>query len=76
MSIFATIEADLAAYNAFIIFAGAAVAVAYAAVLHFFSYEQFLRPVIEDIVERLPARLHGRARSACRCAGSCSARCR
>jgi adenylate cyclase len=55
VSIFATIEADLAAYSAFIIFAGAAVAVAYSAILHFFSYEQFLRPVVEDIVEELPA---------------------
>jgi adenylate cyclase len=55
VSIFATIEADLAPYSAFIIFAGAAVAVAYSAILHFFSYEQFLRPVVEDIVEELPA---------------------
>jgi class 3 adenylate cyclase len=55
VSIFATIRADLDPYNAFIIFAGAAVAVAYAAVLHFFSYEQFLRPVVEDIVKELPA---------------------
>jgi adenylate cyclase len=55
VSVFATIEADLAPYSAFIIFAGAAVAVAYSAILHFFSYEQFLRPVVEDIVEELPA---------------------
>ena len=48
-------------YSAFIIFAGAAVAVAYAAVLHFFSYEQFLRPVVEDIVERAAPGLHRRA---------------
>ena len=54
VSIFATITADLDPYNAFIIFAGAAVAVAYAAVLHFFSSEQFLRPVVEDIVSELP----------------------
>jgi adenylate cyclase len=54
VSIFATVVADLAPYNAFIIFAGTAVAVAYAAVLHFFSYEQFLRPVVEDIVKELP----------------------
>lgn len=54
VSIFATAIADLEPYSAFIIFAGAAVAVAYAAVLHFFSYEQFLRPVVEDIVEDLP----------------------
>ena len=59
VSIFATIEADLDPYNAFIIFAGAAVAVAYAAVLHFFSYEQFLRPVVEDIVKELPADFTG-----------------
>jgi adenylate cyclase len=55
VSIFATVEAELPAYSAFIIFAGAAVAVAYSAILHFFSYEQFLRPVVEDIVEELPA---------------------
>jgi adenylate cyclase len=54
VSVFATIEAGLAPYSAFIIFAGAAVAVAYAAVLHFFSYEQFLRPVVEDIARELP----------------------
>jgi adenylate cyclase len=59
VSIFATLEADLEPFNAFIIFAGAAVAVAYAAVLHFFSYEQFLRPVVEDIVKELPADFTG-----------------
>jgi hypothetical protein len=59
VSIFATIEADLAPYNALIIFAGATVAVAYSAILHFFLYEQFLRPVIEDIVKGLPAQLTG-----------------
>ena len=59
VSIFATIEADLPPYSAFIIFAGVAVAVAYAAVLHFFSYEQFLRPVVEDIAEELPPDFSG-----------------
>lgn len=59
VSIFATIEAGLPPYNAFIIFAGAAVAVAYAAVLHFFSYEQFLRPVVEDIAVELPPDFSG-----------------
>jgi adenylate cyclase len=59
VSIFATIEADLPAYSALIIFAGAAVAVAYSAILHFFSYEQFLRPVVEDIVDELPAQFTG-----------------
>jgi adenylate cyclase len=54
ISVFATVVTGLPAYSAFIIFAGVAVAVAYAAVLHFFSYEQFLRPVVEDIVEDLP----------------------
>ena len=59
VSIFATIQADLHAYSAFIIFAGAAVAVAYSAILHFFSYEQFLRPVVEDIVAELPPNFTG-----------------
>jgi hypothetical protein len=59
VSVFATIEADLPAYEAFIIFAGAAVAVGYAAILHFFSYEQFLHPVVEDIVEDLPSSFTG-----------------
>jgi adenylate cyclase len=59
VSIFATVVADLPAYQALIIFAGAAVAVAYSAILHFFSYEQFLRPVVEDIVDELPASFTG-----------------
>jgi class 3 adenylate cyclase len=59
VSVFATVVADLAAYNAFIIFAGAAVAIAYSAILHFFSYEQFLRPVVEDIVRGLPSDFTG-----------------
>jgi adenylate cyclase len=61
VSIFATIVADLPAYQAFIIFAGSAVAVAYSAILHFFSYEQFLRPVVEDIVDGLPSSFTGAA---------------
>ncbi|MEA2406386.1 MAG: adenylate cyclase [Thermoleophilaceae bacterium] len=59
ISIYATIAADLSPYSAFVIFAGAAVAVAYAGILHFFSYEQFLRPVVEDIVDELPAGFAG-----------------
>jgi class 3 adenylate cyclase len=35
------------------------VAVAYAAVLHFFSYEQFLHPVVEDIADELPPDFSG-----------------
>jgi adenylate cyclase len=60
VSVFATIEAGLEPYSALIIFAGTAVAVAYAAVLHFFSYEQFLRPVVEDIAGELPPDFGGR----------------
>jgi len=59
VSIFATIVADLEPYSAVIIFAGAGVAVAYSAILHFFSYEQFLRPVVEDIVRDLPSDFTG-----------------
>src|SRR4051794_19046575 len=59
IAVFATIEADLPAYQALIIFAGAAVAVGYAAILHFFSYEQFLWPVVEDIVDDLPPSFTG-----------------
>jgi adenylate cyclase len=59
VAIFSTIEAGLAWYSAFIIFGGAAVAVVYAAVLHFFSYEQFLRPVVEDIADELPPDFSG-----------------
>jgi adenylate cyclase len=59
VAIFATIVAGLPPYQGLIIFAGAAVAVGYAAILHFFSYEQFLRPVVEDIVEELPSSFTG-----------------
>jgi adenylate cyclase len=59
VSIFATVVAGLDAYSAFIIFAGASVALAYAAILHFFSYEQFLRPLVEDIVHSLPSGFTG-----------------
>ena len=60
VSAFATIEAGLEPYAAVIIFAGTGVAVVYAAVLHFFSYEQFLLPVVEDIAAELPADFGGR----------------
>ena len=54
VAVFFTIRFDLPFYSAPIIFAGALVAVAYAAVLHFFAAEQFFRPVIEDICRVLP----------------------
>ena len=53
-AVFATIYQDLPAYGGVIIFAGALVAVAYAAVLHFFASELFLRPVLANIHEYLP----------------------
>jgi class 3 adenylate cyclase len=59
VAVFATIVADLEPYSALVIFAGTAVAIAYAAILHFFSYEQFLRPVVADIVDELPAGFTG-----------------
>jgi adenylate cyclase len=54
VSIYGTLELDLPAYSAPIIFAGAMVAVAYAAILHFFASELFMRPLLEDISRFLP----------------------
>jgi len=54
VSIFATIYQDLPTYGGVIIFAGTLVAVAYAAVLHFFASELFLRPVLAHIHRYLP----------------------
>jgi class 3 adenylate cyclase len=59
-AIFYTLELDLPAYNAAIIFAGASVAVAYAGILHFFASELFLRPVVEDIARVLPPDFAGK----------------
>ncbi len=76
VSIFFTLEFDLPAYSALIIFGGSAVAVAYVAVLHFFVSEQFMRPVLDRPGRRtFPATSRPCAR-ACRCGGSCSERCR
>ena len=54
VSVFVTIYQDLPAYSGVIIFAGTLVAVAYAAVLHFFASELFLRPVLAHVSEYLP----------------------
>ena len=54
MSIIFTIDLDLPWWSAAIILAASLVAVAYAAILHFFAAELFLRPVVEDIAQRLP----------------------
>ena len=54
IAIFVTVEQDLPWYGAVIVGSASMVAVGYAAVLHFFGSELFLRPVIEDIVRVLP----------------------
>jgi adenylate cyclase len=54
VALYSTIEFELPAYSVLIIFGGSMVAVAYAAILHFFASELFLRPVLEDIARRLP----------------------
>jgi hypothetical protein len=55
IALFFTIELDLPWYSALVIYGVILVAVAYAAVLHFFVSEMFLRPVVEDITARLPS---------------------
>ncbi len=52
--IYFTARFGLPWYSAAVTFAGALVAVGYATVLHFFASEQFLKPLMTDIVERLP----------------------
>jgi class 3 adenylate cyclase len=54
VAVYATAELDLPVYGGLIVFAGALVAVGYAAILHFFSSEVFMRPVLEDIAGHLP----------------------
>ena len=54
VSLYATFEFDLHVYSSVIVFAGAVVAVAYAAILHYLASEVFMRPVLEDISRRLP----------------------
>jgi adenylate cyclase len=54
IAVFVTIYQDLPAYGGLIFFAGALIAVAYAAVLHFFASELALRPVLTHIHEYLP----------------------
>src|SRR5918992_974123 len=58
-AVFLPLHLDLPALSGLVIFAGVLVAVAYAALLHFFASEQFLRPVIEDAARRLPADFPG-----------------
>lgn len=54
VSIFFTVQLDLPAYSAIVIFGAACVSVAYAAMLHFFASEVLLRPIVEDISRSLP----------------------
>ena len=54
IAVFVTIYQDLTVLAGLIFVVGALVAVAYAAVLHFFASELFLRPVLTHIDEYLP----------------------
>jgi len=54
ISVYVTLEFNLPFYSAGIVFAGILVAIAYSAVLHFFTGEAALRPVLKDIASRLP----------------------
>jgi class 3 adenylate cyclase len=54
VAVFSVLLFDLPAYTALFIIAGIWVAVAYAAVLHFFASELALRPVMRDAVAKLP----------------------
>jgi adenylate cyclase len=53
-AVFLTLHLDLPVYSGLIVFAGVLIAVAYAALLHFFASEQFLKPVVADMARRLP----------------------
>jgi adenylate cyclase len=59
VSVFTTLHLGLPWYSELIVFAGAAVAIAYSAVLHFFASEIALRPVVRDIARRLPPEFSG-----------------
>ncbi|MFL5842029.1 MAG: adenylate/guanylate cyclase domain-containing protein [Thermoleophilaceae bacterium] len=54
IAFFLTLDFKLPWYSGVIIFAGTCVAIAYAAVLHFFSSELALRPVLRDAAAMLP----------------------
>jgi adenylate cyclase len=59
ISIILTIDFHLPWYSALVIFAGGSVAVAYAAILHFFASELTLRPVLRDAAALLPSDFGG-----------------
>jgi len=54
VSVYIALELDLPAYSVAILFAGTLVSITYAALLHFFASEQFLRPAVRDIAGELP----------------------
>ncbi|MEA2472542.1 MAG: adenylate cyclase [Thermoleophilaceae bacterium] len=53
VAVFITVELGLPAYSILVCSAGAMVAVAYTAILHFFASELALRPVLEEVSEHL-----------------------
>jgi adenylate cyclase len=55
VAVFITVELSLPAYSILVCSAGAIVAVAYTAILHFFASELALRPVLEEVCQHLPA---------------------
>jgi class 3 adenylate cyclase len=59
VSILIVIDFHLPWYSALVIFAGGSVAVAYAAILHFFAAELTLRPILRDAAALLPADFAG-----------------
>lgn len=54
IAVFMVLEFELPWYSGLVIFAGACVATAYAATLHFFASELALRPILRDAAEKLP----------------------
>jgi adenylate cyclase len=62
MAAFLTVYHELPAHSALIIYAGTLVAIAYAAVLHFFASELFLRPVLAHVHQYLPDDFEATAR--------------
>jgi len=59
VSVFITLLLDLPWYSQPLFLAGAVVAIAYSAVLHFFASEIALRPVVRDIARQLPPEFSG-----------------
>jgi class 3 adenylate cyclase len=55
VALYITVELDLPPYSLLVLAAGAMVAVAYTAILHFFGSELALRPVLEEVCEHLPS---------------------